>query len=176
MIQVIKKAKEEELEEIYDLYSICRQDLEQKDILMWDDSYPTRDLIQKEIQAGTVFLIKKRGKIICSFVLSDYLDDLWKSVKWEDNKFLGLHLLAVHPEYQRNGYGNKIVRFSENFAKVNNYSSVHLDVLSKNKAAIKLYKQKGYKKVGKLIFDFKPAGFQEYHCYEKVLCEKDDIF
>ena len=175
MIKMIKKAKIEDLKEVFNIYQICRKELEKNNILMWDDNYPTRDLIQKEIEAGTIFLIKKRDKIICSFVLSDYLDDLWEPIGWQDNNFLGLHLLAVHPDYQRQGYGEKIVKFSENYAKVNSYSSIHLDVLSKNEAALNLYKNKGYKKVGELIFDFKPAGFQEYYCYEKILCTKDEI-
>ncbi|SRR6056297_2185796 len=166
---MIRKAKIEELKDIYQLFEICSQDLINKGIYMWDEDYPTIELIEKEIKAGHLFVIEKNQKIICSFDLSDYLDDLWKEVAWQDDNFLGLHLLAVHPDYQGRGYGLKVIKFCENYAKNNNYSSLHLDVLSQNKAAINLYQKQGYKKIGELYFDFKPAGFREYHCYEKIL-------
>lgn len=136
---------------------------------MWDENYPTKELIAKEIDTGKLFTILKSKKLIVSFVLDDYLDDCWKPMGWSEDNFLGLHLVAVHPAYQRQGYGKKVLKFSENFAKVNNYKCIRLDVLSKNDSALNLYKKNGYKKVGELNFDFKPEGFQIYYCYEKLL-------
>ena len=166
---MISKAKMEELKEIYELYKICSQDLKKQDIYMWDEDYPTIDLIEKEIKADNMFVIKEDNQIIVSFDLSDYLDELWAPVDWQDDNFLGLHLLAVHPDYQRQGYGLKVLKFSEEYALDNNFTSLHLDVLSKNQAALKLYRNNGYKKVGELNFDFKPEGYQKYLCFEKIL-------
>ncbi len=166
---MIKKATIDELEEIFELYKTCSEDLIERGIYMWDEDYPTVDLIEKEIKLDNMFLIEDDDQIIAAFDLNDYLDDLWQPVNWQDENFLGLHLLAVHPDYQRQGYGLKVLKFSEDYASNKNYTSIHLDVLSKNKAALKLYRNNGYQKVGELNFDFKPEGYQKYLCFEKIL-------
>lgn len=169
MNRVYKKASENELDKIFELYKTCRKDLENRGILQWDDNYPTQELLKENIKKGNLYKIVEDNKLLGTFVLNSKVDEYWAKIEWENDNFLGLHLLAIKPKYQGKGCGKKVLIFCEQKAKEEGYESLHLDVFSKNPAALNLYKNNGYKKVGKLYFDFKPAGNRIYYCFEKIL-------
>lgn len=169
MRKIFRKAFKTELDKIYLLYKECSKDLNKKNIYMWDENYPTKDLLEREIKAGNLYIKRIDNQIIVSFIINDYFDELWEDVEWEKECFIGLHLLAVHPDYQRKGYGSKVLAFIEDFARENEFKSIHLDVLSINLNAIKLYQDNSYIKVGEIYLDFKPKGYRKYFCYEKIL-------
>lgn len=169
MREIFRKASKTELKEIYLLYKECSRDLNKKNIYMWDENYPTKDLLEKEIKAGNLYIKRVDNQLVVSFVLNDYQDEVWEGVNWEEENFIGLHLLAVHPDYQKRGFGTKVLSFTDKFAKENGFESIHLDVLSINFNAVKLYQDNGYIKVGELYFDFKPKNYRKYFCYEKIL-------
>jgi len=57
------------------------------------------------------------------------------------------HLL-VHPDFQKQGIGKKLMRFIEKYSKSKlKIKNIRLDVRIKNKKAIKLYKNLGYKEI-----------------------------
>jgi ribosomal protein S18 acetylase RimI-like enzyme len=174
VIKIIRKAKLVELDNVFNLYKSCIKDLLSKDIVMWDKNYPTRELIKKDIELNNLYVIEKNKNFIGAFVLDEYLDEYWEKVNWKNNNFIGIHLLAIKPDFQGKGYGKKIIKFCEQFAKDNDYESIHLDVFSKNKAAINLYQKFDYKFVQEIYFDFKPAGNRKYYCYEKIIIPKEE--
>lgn len=164
-----KKANENESDKIFKLYKTCKKDLENKGILQWDDNYPTQELLKENIKKGNLYKIVEENKLVGTFVLNTKVDEFWTKIDWQNNNFLGLHLLAIKPKYQGKGFGKKVLNFCEEKVKEEGYKSIHLDVFSKNPAALKLYENNDYKKVGKLYFDFKPAGNRIYYCFEKIL-------
>jgi len=166
---VYKKVSENELDKIFELYKTCRKDLENKGIFQWDDNYPTQELLKENIKKGNLYKIEKDNELVGTFVLNTKVDEFWSEIDWQNNNFLGLHLLAIKPKYQGKGLGKKVLDFSEQKAKDEGYESLHLDVFSKNPAALNLYKNRGYKKVGKLYFEFKPVNNRIYYCFEKIL-------
>lgn len=172
MVKIFRLALDNEFDIIFDLYKKCTNDLKSRDIIQWDESYPTKEQIKSNIENNTQYVFLKNDKLIGSFVLDEVEDEYWQKINWLEDKFIGLHLLAIDPDYQNKGYGNKVIGFCEKYAKENNYKSIHLDVFSKNERALKIYQNKGYENVGELSFEFKTEGNQQYFCYEKVL--KDD--
>ncbi|MGM0446316.1 MAG: GNAT family N-acetyltransferase [Bacillota bacterium] len=172
MTTIYRLAVEKDFKNIFNLYKECTRDLNNRGIIQWDESYPTKELIKDNIDNGHQFVYIENDNLIGAFVLSEVEDEYWQKINWVEDNFIGLHLLAIRPEYQNKGYGKNVIDYCEKYAKENNYKSIHLDVFSKNKGALKLYKNRGYQKVGNLIFDFKPENNQLYYCYEKVL--KDD--
>ena len=116
-----------------------------------------------------MYKIEEDNKLIGTFILNTKVDEYWSKIEWKNNNFLGLHLLAIKPDYQGKGFGKKVLAFCEQKAKEKGYESLHLDVFSKNPAAMNLYINNGYKKVGELYFDFKPVGNRLYYCFEKIL-------
>ncbi|MDZ7671853.1 MAG: GNAT family N-acetyltransferase [Halanaerobiales bacterium] len=172
MIHIFRLATDKDFKNIFNLYIECTRELNKQGIIQWDESYPTKEIIKNNIDKNYQFVYIKDDNLIGTFVLSEVKDEYWQKINWSEDNFIGLHLLAISPEYQNKGYGKEVMDFCEKYAKDNNYKSIHLDVFSKNKGALKLYKNRGYQKVGNLKFEFKPEDNQLYYCYEKVL--KDD--
>ena len=172
MIIIFRLATDKDFNNIFNLYKECTRDLNKRGIIQWNENYPTKELIKDNIDKRHQFVYIENDNLVGTFVLSEVEDEYWQKINWVEDNFIGLHLLAISPEYQNKGHGKKVIDYCEKYAKDKNYKSIHLDVFSKNKGALKLYKNRGYKKIGDLIFEFKPKDNQLYYCYEKVL--KDD--
>ena len=56
-----------------------------------------------------------------------------------------IYYLAVKTEYQKQGYGKKLVEEAENWLKVRNVPKVNLMIRNTNKAVKKFYESIGYK-------------------------------
>ena len=56
-----------------------------------------------------------------------------------------IYYLAVKTEYQKQGYGKKLVEEAENWLKVRNVPKVNLMIRNANKAVKEFYESIGYK-------------------------------
>ncbi|HPQ97456.1 MAG: GNAT family N-acetyltransferase [Thiothrix sp.] len=90
--------------------------------------------ITKEINAGNanVIVAGKRNPIM-GFAIMKYLDDEAR-----------LNLLAVHPRYQRQGIGTRLLQWLEETARVNGNGVIYLETRLANQAARKFYETAGY--------------------------------
>ena len=97
----------------------------------------------------------------------------WISVKdalpASDGKVLVVHALAINPNHQGRGYGHRILQECETYAKMKEYDVIRLDAFSENPIAMRFYEKKDYKRVGEVIFGYKPSGHQRYICYDKCI-------
>jgi ribosomal protein S18 acetylase RimI-like enzyme len=85
---------------------------------------------------------------------------------WEanDGKFLIVHRLCIHPDYQGRGLAKALMQFAEEYALKNGYASIRMDTFITNKAALGLYNALGYRRAGQLVFS---RG--HFQVFEKVL-------
>ncbi|MDH5396225.1 MAG: ribosomal protein S18-alanine N-acetyltransferase [Gammaproteobacteria bacterium] len=65
-----------------------------------------------------------------------------------------LYSLAVRPEYQGKGIGNKLLEAAEQAAQDHDCISLRLEVRRDNSQAINFYKKSGYKQFGKIVKDY----------------------
>jgi ribosomal protein S18 acetylase RimI-like enzyme len=141
-------------------------------LYQWDEQYPNTGVITDDITTGTLFKISAKdriggaGRLAGIIVLNEQYFPEYNELKWDDDggKFLIVHRLCVHPDYQGQGYGQKLMQFAEEHAKKNGYSSIRLDTFTSNKRALELYDSLNYRRVGTVIF--RMGIFQ---CFEKVL-------
>jgi len=111
-------------------------------------------------------LLKDNGLSIAYFAIDEEQPSEYNNINWitHGEKVLVIHRLAVLPEYQDMGIAKKMLKFIEEFADENGYTSIRLDAYSENRKALKLYENHGYKRVGKLYF---PNREVHFYCYEK---------
>ncbi|MHC4187318.1 MAG: GNAT family N-acetyltransferase [Planctomycetota bacterium] len=165
----IIKVKEEDLSDIMNLLRECIADMQAHRIDQWDEFYPTEDKVTENIQNQTLYGVKDEQNFLAVITLDTNGAPEYDAVKWltEDGDSLFVHRLAVHPKWQRRKIATKLMDFSEAFAKKNNYTSIRLDVYSRNFRAVGLYESCGYKRIGQVHFRHKEPPFL---CYEKILC------
>ena len=59
---------------------------------------------------------------------------------------------------------NSYLKFAEQYAEINKYTSIRLDAFSKNNRSLNLYEKNKYEKVGEVKFR---KGL--FYCYEKYI-------
>lgn len=166
---IIKKATEEDLEELYEITKSCAKNMIEKGIFQWDEKYPSLAVLQKDIELQQLWKIAEPDTIVGMIVLTEIEDEEYKNVKWltQNNHNLYVHRLAVNPKFQGRGYAQRLMNFAEKFAKENNYESIRLDTFSKNKRNQIFYEKRNYIKLGNV--HFLNQSEHPFYCYERIL-------
>ena len=166
---MIRKAIFEDVIEILKITKACALHMINQNIFQWNEHYPNAKAFENDINKGECFVLEKENTIIGCITISTIMDEEYIPIEWltpnGDNIYV--HRLAVHPDFQGNGYAQRLLSFAEQFAKANNYASVRLDTFSQNKRNQKFYACRGYKKLGDIYFPKQSE--HPFHCYELVL-------
>lgn len=164
----IRRAQKDEVVEIMELISKCVQVMQDGGSDQWDAHYPNKEIIEQDIQQGSLYVYEVDKAIAGIIVLDENESEEYKTIQWVQNQgpHLIMHRLAIHPEVQGKGIARKLIAFAENHAGVNGYTSIRLDTYAKNTRALELYPGLGYERRGEVDFPHRTANFP---VFEKVL-------
>lgn len=156
-----------DLPEILDLVAACTQKMQSEGNFQWYDEYPTPEILTKDIEDKTLFIVKYVGKIIGILALTYKEEVQYKDIQWKDaeGRALEIHRMGVHPKCQGKGVGKKLFDFTEEYAQKNGYTSIRLDTYCQNKRMMELVEFRGYEKTGEIFF---PPLAPPFYCYEKL--------
>jgi len=138
-------------------------------IFQWDENYPSLEAFEKDLKRNDLYVLLFDEEIIGCLVITSVIAKEYLLIKWltPNNNNLYIHRLAVHPNFQGEGYAQRLMDFAEDFAIKNNYSSIRLDTFSKNNRNQKFYELRGYKRLGNVYFLNQSKS--PFYCYELVL-------
>jgi len=163
---IIKRGKIEELDEIVNIIKNAVEDMESNGIYQWDEIYPNREVLEKDIKDENLFVCFEDDVIAGIFVLNEYQDKEYEDLIWKYNsgKQLVVHRLCINPTLQGKGIARVLLEYIERYAKENKYRAVRLDAFTQNERACRLYERAGYEKVG--VITLRKGNF---FCFEKEL-------
>jgi predicted amidohydrolase/GNAT superfamily N-acetyltransferase len=164
----IEKGKISDLDQLFQIYVKGKTDLEKSGIYQWTINYPTRSIIESDLNKDVLFVLRNNKEIIGAINISEEQEPEYETINWEfdNSKVLVIHRLVIDPKYQGKDYARKLMDFAEKFAKENNYSSIRLDAYSKNKRVIDFYEKRKYFIRGSVNF---PEREYPFHCMEKEI-------
>lgn len=165
----IEKASERDLGNIFALTKSCAKLLISQGIFQWNEHYPSKEVLLNDIKLKQIWKCVINNKLVGIIVLTEVEDEDYKRVKWLTNNQnnLYVHRLAIHPDYQGEGYARKLMGFAEQYAVDKKYNSIRLDTFSQNKRNQRFYEKRNYVKLSE-IFLPNQSEFP-FYCYEKVL-------
>lgn len=165
----IRQASQEDLIAIKALTEACAVAMQKKEIFQWNEHYPSVESFQRDIDREELYVLEVHNQILGVIVLTDYMDEEYVSISWltKSEKNLYIHRLATHPDSWGKGYGQNLMDFAEDFAKISGYLSIRLDTFSLNKRNQIFYETRGYKKLGDIYFPKQSEA--PFHCYELIL-------
>lgn len=166
---MITKASTLDLKQLYSITKSCAKHMIKNGIYQWNEVYPSKEVLQKDIELQQIWKLEENETIVGIIVLTEIEDKEYLNVKWlsESSNNLYIHRLAVHPNFQGKGYAQKLMDFTENYAINNNYNSIRLDTFSQNKGNQKFYEKRNYIKLESIYFPNQSK--HPFYCYEKVL-------
>jgi len=165
----IERASNIDLEKMYAITKSCGKQMIEKGIFQWNEFYPSKEVLQKDIELQQIWKLTESNSVVGIIVLTEIEDKEYKNVKWitENNKNLYIHRLAIEPIFQGKGYAQALMTFAEDYARKNNYKSVRLDTFSQNKRNQNFYEQRNYIKLENIYF---PSQSEfPFYCYELIL-------
>ncbi len=165
----ILKCESGDFKKMYSITKSCGKHLIKKGIFQWNDYYPSKEVLQKDIELQQIWKLVDENEIVGIMVLTEIVDEEYDSVQWltKSKPNLFIHRLAINPIFQGKGYARKLMDFAEKFAVENHYASIRLDTFSQNKRNQYFYEQRNYVKLESIYFP-NQSEFP-FYCYEKVL-------
>ncbi|MBN4082949.1 GNAT family N-acetyltransferase [bacterium AH-315-A23] len=166
---MITKAIIADLDQLHSLTKSCAKYLIENKIYQWDETYPSKEVLQIDIELEQIWKLEINKIIVGIIVLTEIEDKEYLHVKWltKNNKNLYVHRLAVHPNFQGKGFAQKLMEFAENYAKKYKFNSIRLDTFSQNKRNQQFYKKRNYKKLESIYLPKQSK--HPFYCFEKVL-------
>ncbi|MFX1258307.1 MAG: GNAT family N-acetyltransferase [Promethearchaeota archaeon] len=139
------KAKEDLLNDLYNIIIECSQCLKLKGINQWNPPYP-KSLFLKDIKNGSIFYFKKDDEIVSTVTIYDRKPLYYPKDIWNDTyKCWYISRLAVSRKYKNKNYGRKILFEIETQAVEYGKERLRLDLIQSNPFLKKYYLNQGFK-------------------------------
>ncbi|MGB8955274.1 MAG: GNAT family N-acetyltransferase [Tumebacillaceae bacterium] len=165
----LKRAELQEIDTIMDLYKRTIQTMLASGIDQWDERYPSRDLMDIDLNDREVYwFLDDERRPVGIVVLNEYQEEEWDRNAWAipDDRPLCVHRLVIDPQAQGQGYAVRLMEAIEQHARDNGYKSIRLDAYTGNPIACRLYSRCGYAQRGEVTLQLRPL---PYAMFEKVL-------
>ena len=149
-----------DLDDVLEMLSLCKKDMKDRGLHIWDDNYPTKDIIESDLKSGNSVVYEHDGHVIAFLVYyQDTKND--NECLYHDHKNpVLIQRVMSHPAYRRMGHAEAILRFVENLC----YSSIRLLTRDVNVYSVNLYKKLNYK-----VISTKLNGTDIMQSCEKIL-------
>lgn len=163
-MNTIKLVTPDRLAEVMQIYKDATRKMDEMNIFQWDDEYPSREMIEKDIRSRTMYGYFEGDEICAVGVLNEDQSEEYKEVHWNfpDEKPLVLHRLVVSPRHQNKGISKQMIRHAEEFAEKHHYKTIRFDAFMENPVSTGVYRRAGYVVSGTVTFR---KG--EFYCFEK---------
>jgi ribosomal protein S18 acetylase RimI-like enzyme len=130
---------------------------------------PSRKMIEKYLSESSIFLASSNGKIQGIIALYSI-----------EESILEIKNLAVVPSFQKRGLGKHLIKFAENFAKVNGYTKLRICTGNTSTHQLALYQKLGFQKKDKISNFFlehylEPIFENGMQCKDLIVLEKELI-
>ena len=139
---------------------------------VWGE-YPNEDFLQKSLDAGTLYVARDGGALLCAVTIDTNFDPEYADVNWLFGVKPGaFHRLAIAPGQQGKGLGRKIIADVCDILCSQGCDTLRIDTYANNENARKLYTAIGMRKAGEVKFFHRELPF---HCYELPLTEETPL-
>ena len=135
--------------------------------------HPTDEMIEDYIRQESMYFLKKDGEIIAAVAVTDsqnvdYHDTDWQ-VSLNDDEVCTVHILAIHPRFQKSGMARTIMEEIIVCARKKDKKAVRLDAIEPNTPAQRLYESMDFKKRGVKHWFAANIGWMKFYLYEYLL-------
>ncbi len=126
----------------------------------WNDTYPNRETLERDIAAGTAFGAWLVGELAGLISVDSNQSPEYEPIPFAFGEPIRVvHRLAIHPAYQRQGLSSALMDFAEERARAAGCRAMRLDTCEDNGPALALYQNRGYVVRGTCHFLPRPFTF-----------------
>lgn len=136
------------------MYRAAIDDMRKHGIEQWDEIYPSRDDIERDISRGEMFVVTDQADIVAAVTINEEQDPGYTSGRWQytSGRIAVIHRLCVRPDAQGAGWGRWTMQCAEQRLARAGYGAVRLDAFIHNPASNALYRSLAYHPAGTVRF------------------------
>jgi ribosomal protein S18 acetylase RimI-like enzyme len=166
---MIRLAKLSEIEEIIRITKACAAKMISENIYQWNEHYPNSKIFRKDIERDELYVLIVDEKVIGCITISSEKDVEYNKIQWltDDALQYYIHRLAIHPNFQHQGYAKIAMDFAETLGRQNHVVSIRLDTFSANERNQRFYEARGYQRLGEIYFPNQSDLC--FYCYELIM-------
>lgn len=162
-------AKKADINQIMDIISQAQADLKKQSIDQWQNNYPNKQTILKDIKNNNCYILLKKDIIIATAALIFEEEITYNNIhngKWlNNNNYSTIHRIAVSDKYKSTGIATILLRQLEQLSLKNKVSSIRVDTHQDNVAMNKFLIKQNFLRCGIIYLENK----QERVAYEKLI-------
>lgn len=130
--------------------------------LNYTATYQDEATTRERVSSGRAFVVFKQNQMIATVLFSkkNYFTD-------QNTAYVGQ--LAVHPDFKKQGWGDRLMDLCENLAQKENYRGIQLDTAKPAQHLVTWYLKRGYKIVGETHWEGKTY---DSWIFEKIFSEQ----
>lgn len=152
---------------VWTLMQRCHDALLREGIAQWDSVYPTREVPEKDVSRGALYVLESVEGVAGCMTLDEVQAKEYAEVAWTGGEpALVVHRVCIDPAFQGHGLSHRLMDFVEAHAARRGYASIRLDAYSANARSVALYRRRGYREAGQIFFPRRPLPF---HCFELLV-------
>jgi predicted GNAT family N-acyltransferase len=153
----ISQATLDDVARIMEIIALCTEDLNQRELETWSESYPTEQMIRSDVESRSAYVARldQSDLVVGTIAVTHDIDiESLPHIRWryEGENYIGLARLGVDPAYHGLGIGRKLFDYADRLAERLGYESVRLDVLSKSTQLTSMYRRRGFEKLGEVTY------------------------
>ncbi|MGD9604879.1 MAG: GNAT family N-acetyltransferase [Bacilli bacterium] len=157
-------ADQTDLMDVWEMIKEQKEIYKRENLKIWNDDYPEYDDLLDDFHNNNLFVLKDDGQIVSSISKTSSLIE-------DGNGQLGILYLTrfiVKPLVQNHGYGKTVIKFIEEWALNNGFSTIEFLVSDKNTQAICFYQKRAFLNMGIYKTPWE-NGQQHYYRFEKKI-------
>lgn len=161
-----RKASRNDLKAVTAIFQAAVHHMDEQGIPQWDELYPAEEDLKGDILRSEMMLGLENGAPVCTYTLNRDCDPEYATGTWQYSgpDFRVLHRLCVSPSCQHRGIAAQAMDYFEEMLRAEGCRALRLDVFSRNPYALRLYENRGFRRVGEAQWR---KGL--FYLYEKVL-------
>lgn len=143
MISLVRIGSIHDLSDVLEMLNLCKEDMKKRKLNIWNDNYPSTELIKSDLKSNNSVVYELNGKVIAFLVMLPNYDDGHEDIYTIHSNYCYIQRVMVHPDYRRHGYAQEIL----NYVEKQKFSSIRLLTRNTNTYSVNLYTKLGYKVV-----------------------------
>ena len=154
---MIRKAITEDIADIMSIVSDAQLSLRELGIDQWQDGYPSREVIEKDLVNGVGYVYCDDNRVVgyAAIVLTgeeaykQILDDRWSA----SNDYVVMHRLCVKRNRTKAGIATALMNFALQMAVQSGYTGFRIDTHRGNIRMLAMLEKLGFSYVGVIYYD-----------------------
>lgn len=170
-------ANRDDLEGIWNVLMDGKEVLGRLGIDQWQGSYPSRDVVLADIDAGHSYVVEDQGSIIATEAITfsgekvyDRIEGAWLTDSTSDDpRYSVLHRVASLSTQSGRGLGRLLLESGVAVSRERGSESVRIETHPANEPMLKLIERNGFTRCGIIRIDHAEGGIPERVAFEMLL-------